>query len=275
MSSSPPRAWRRRAARFLAEPTVWFFAVGALLFVAHRLVAGDPRVIVLTPGVKTELARQFRDTNGGRAPTAAEMGKAIQAWTRDEALAREAMRERLDRNDRTIRTVLADKVRTRVGAGIPRREPTAAELDGWLATHRSLYETPRRYDYVSVAFPKADASSPAALAKVERALEAGADARALGRPMVGGDLTDAELKQRLGPALAAGIEGQPVGKWRRLESADAFLLVRVNALEGGLPSADQLHLRLVADWQFAQRQQEVDRAVQTIVDRYRVEERAR
>jgi hypothetical protein len=42
-----------------------------------------------------------------------------------------------------------------------------------------------------------------------------------------------------------------------------------------VPSADQLRPRLVADWQYAERQRELDRAVQTIVDRYRVEERPR
>jgi hypothetical protein len=266
--------WRRRAALLLAEPTVWFFLAGASLFVAHRLVTGDPRLIVLTPGVKAELARQFRDTNG-HPPTPAEMDDEIRTWAREEALSREAVRERLDRNDRTIRTVLADKLRTRVAVGIPQREPTPAELAGWLATHRSLYETPRRYDYLSIAFPKDDPSSPAALAKVEHTLEAGADPRRLGRPIAGGDLTDADLRERLGPALAAGIEGLPVGRWQRLTGGDALLLVRLNALDGGLPSADELRPRLVADWHYAERKQEVDRAVQAIVDRYHIEERAR
>lgn len=266
--------WRRRAARVFAEPTVWFFLAGAALFVAHRLVTGDPRLIVLTPGVKAELARQFRDSNG-HPPSPAEMDDEIRTWAREEALSREAVRERLDRDDRRVRTVLADKLRTRVALGIPQREPTAAELDGWLVTHRSLYETPRRYDYLSLAFPKDDPSSPAALAKIEHTLQAGADPRTLGRPLVGGDLTDADLKQRLGPALAAGIEALPVGKWQRLETGEAFLLVRVNALDGGLPSAAELRPRLRADWHVAERKQEVDRAVQAIVDRYHVEERAR
>lgn len=263
--------WKRR---LCAEPTFWFFVVGALLFGAHRLVVGDGRVIVLTPGVRAELARQYQDANG-RAPTPVEMEAQIRAWQRDEALAREALRAGLDRNDRNVRTVLADKVRARVALGVPARQPTPAELDAWLAAHRSLYASPPRYDYGAIAFPKADPASAAELARFERAIAAGADARMLGRPIVGADLGDADLKERVGPALAAQIESLPVGKWRRLERPDAFLLARLNAVEGGLPPADVLRPRLLADWQLADRQREIDRAVQALVDRYRLEERAR
>jgi hypothetical protein len=265
------RDWKRR---LLAEPTFWFFVTGALLFAAHRLVVGDGRVIVLTAGGRAELARQFEDANG-RAPTPVEMEKEIRAWERDEALSREALRAGLDRNDRNVRSVLADKVRARVALDIPTREPTAAELDAWLAAHRSLYESPPRYDYGAIAFPRSDPSSPAELARVEREIAAGADPRMLGRPIVGADLGDADLKERLGPALASRIEALPVGKWQRLERPDAFLLARLNAVEGGLPPPDLLHPRLVADWQLAERHREIERALQALVERYRLEERAR
>ena len=64
-----------------------------------------------------------------------------------------------------------------------------------------------------------------------------------------------------------------IGQWRRLESEDSLLLVRLNAIGGGLPAADELHQRLAADWSFAERQRAVDEAVQAIVDRYRFEGR--
>ena len=47
----------------------------------------------------------------------------------------------------------------------------------------------------------------------------------------------------------------------------------VNAVEGGLPSADELHRRLLADWLYAEHTQATDQAVQAIIDRYRFEER--
>ena len=270
--SSPPSASKGPAARFFGEPIVHFFVLGALLFVAHRLVVGDPRVVVVTPGVRAEVARRFRDSHE-RPPTPAELEEALGAWKRDEALYREALRDRLDRNDATIRTVLADRVRARASIGAPPREATAAELQQWLATHRSLYETPRRYDYGTVAFPRAEKTAAAEREKYERALKSGADPRTLGRPIVGGNLTAEELGARVGPALAARIQSLPVGQGQKFETERDLLLFWVNAVEGGLPSPDELHKRLVADWLYAEHTRATDQAVQAIIDRYRFEER--
>ena len=270
--SSPPSVSKGHAARFFAEPIVHFFVVGALLFVAYRLIAGDPRVVVVTPGVRAEVARRFRDSHE-RPPTPSELEEALGAWKRDEALYREALRDRLDRNDATIRTVLADRVRARASVAAPPREPTAAELEQWFATHRSLYETPRRYDYGTVAFPRAEKTAAAARENYERSLKNGADPRALGRPIVGGDLTAEELSERVGPTLAARIQTLPVGRGERFENEKDLLLVWVNAVDGGLPSPDELHKRLVADWLYAEHTRATDQAVQAIVDRYRFEER--
>jgi hypothetical protein len=287
-------AWKRGVARLSTEPMVHFFFLGALLFLAHRLVVGDQRVIVVSAGVKADLERRFRDRTG-RPPSPVELGNDLRAWKRDEALYREALRDHLDRDDATIRTVLADRVRARAALPIPKPVPTAAELERWLATHRSLYETPRRYDYQLVAFgkfapppgPRAAAPGTARAAQAaqaaqsaqeqldryEQALRAGADPRNLGRPIVGGDLTAEDLQGRFGPGLAARIQSLPVGRWQRLEDGDGPLLARLNAVTGGLPGADELHQRLVVDWSYAERQRAVDDAVQAIVARYHFEER--
>jgi hypothetical protein len=266
------KAWKRLAAMLVGEPVVRFFIIGALLFLAHRLIAGDPRIIVVSRGVTADLERRLRDQNG-RPPSASELGAAVRVWQRDEALYREALRDRLDRNDATIRAVLADRVRARAALGIAKPQPSGADLERWLATHRSLYETARRYDFGTVAFPRSRASSPVERERYQRALAQGVAPSALGRPIVGGALTAEDLGQRFGPDLAARIASLPVGQWRRLDSPDALLLVRVNAVEGGLPDADELRRRMVADWSFTEQQRAVDQAVQAIVDRYRFEVR--
>ena len=137
--SSPPGAWRRRAARVLAEPVVHFFALGALLFVAHRLFVGAPRTVVVTPGVKSGAFAPLRGRERARARAPRSWPPRFSKWKVDEALSREALRERLDRDDPGIRTILADKMRLRAAFELPKREPTDAELDAWLAAHRSLY----------------------------------------------------------------------------------------------------------------------------------------
>ncbi|HSS37175.1 MAG TPA: peptidyl-prolyl cis-trans isomerase [Polyangia bacterium] len=263
--------WKHRAGRVLHEPIFHFFVAGVLLFLAHRWIAGDSRVVVVTPGVRAELSRSFQD-NRGRPPAPDELEAEVRTWQRDEALARQAKREGLDRNDRTIRTVLADHLRARVAQGIPNRQPTAADLDAWLAAHRGDYETPRRYDYQVIAFPRSPAGA-AELAKIQRALASGVDARTLGRPLVGGNLTAPELAQRLGAGLAAHVQTLPIGKWDRVETEQESLLVRVVAVSGGLPPASELRPRLFADWQYAQHQHDVDEALRDVVGRYRFEER--
>jgi hypothetical protein len=270
--SSPPGPWRRRAGRVLAEPVVHFFALGALLFVAHRLFVGAPRTVVVTPGVKTELSRRFEDTNG-RAPSAAELAVEVRKWEIDEALSREAARERLDRDDPGIRSILADKMRMRAAFELPRREPTDAELDAWLAGHRSQYQTPPRYDFELVVFPKTDPRARGERDEVERALQDGKNAASLGRPVLGGNLTAEDLRNRVEPELADRIPRLAPGPWRPVETPKSFVLARVKSVDDGTPTREKLGGQLIADWKRATEQEGVERSLQPTLDRYRFEER--
>jgi hypothetical protein len=265
-------AWTSRLPALLREPTLHFFVIGALLFVAHRAIAGDPRTIVITPGVRADVARRFQDHNG-HAPSPTELETALGAWKRDEALYREALREQLDRDDATVRTVLADKVRERAAMPLGRLEPTESELDAWLARHRSRYETPPRYDYQFVKFDPAQGPPERQREEYERALAAGANAKELGLPILGGVLTREELANRLGQELSERVQRLPPGKWERAEGQQGPVLVRLNRVEGGLPAKEALRKQLVSDWLLGQRQQAVERGVQEIIQRYRFEER--
>src|SRR5450432_629717 len=150
MLDSRRRVW----VRLLREPMLHFFGIGALLFLAHHLLMGEPRTITISPALKAELTRRFQDLNG-RKPGQAELQTELHKWERDEALFREALRDRLDRDDPAVRSALVDKMQARAAFEVPKREPTELELNGWLGSHRSLYETPIRYDFEFFAFPKA------------------------------------------------------------------------------------------------------------------------
>ena len=228
-------------------------------------------MIVISAGLKADLQRRFLD-NTGRRPGPADLAAALDGWKRDEALYREALRDRLDRDDATIRTVLADKIRTRAVQEMPKREPTEAELDGWVASHRDAYEIPLRYDFESVAFPKARPSAGELRADYERALAAGENPAKLGRSMLSGTLTREQLKEKFGASLSAGICSLPIGKWQRLETEESLLLVRLNRIEGGLPSRDELRSRSTYDWLASKQQQAVERVVRDVVGRYRFED---
>jgi hypothetical protein len=260
-----------RLNKLLHEPVFHFFVAGAALFLCHRLIAGAPRTVTVTRAVRSNLARQFQDTYG-RAPTAQELAADVHKWEIDEALSREALREHLDRDDPGIRTILADKMRLRASFEVPKREPTDPELDAWLAQHRDRYLTPLRYDFEFVAFPSTSARPHEDRDAFERELQRGRAPASLGRPVIGGTLTAPELRDRVDGALAARIPGLPPGgSWQRVDTPQALYLVRVKAVEGGVPTRQQLGERLVEDWKRATVQAETDRILQRTLDRYHFE----
>ncbi|MEO6600655.1 MAG: peptidylprolyl isomerase [Polyangiaceae bacterium] len=261
---------RGRLRRLLGEPLLHFFLIGALLFSAQRWVVGDRRTIIVTPGLQAELRRRFQDLTGHK-PAPTEFTKALAQWEREEALFREAQRERLDRDDPSVRVALVDKMHSRAGLEVPKREPTQAELDAWLAAHRSTYESPLRYDFEFVTFAKAEPAAEAQLERFSAALDRGANAATMGRAVTGGNLTEADMKGRIEPELAAILPQMALGKWQRVETPQSFLLSRVAHVDGGLPSAEVLRPQLIVDWTFADRQQAIERVLQRTVDLYRVE----
>lgn len=260
-----------RLPKLLREPVFHFFVAGAALFLAHRLLVGAPRTVVVTRAVRADLSRRFQDVNG-RQPGPDELAAEIRKWARDEALSREALREHLDRDDPGIRTILADKMRLRASFEVPKREPTDAELDAWLAKHRDRYEMPARYDFEFVAFPRSDPRARDDLEAFERALQAGKPPASLGRPVIGGNLPAPELKDRLDSTLAARlVQLPPGGPWQRVETPQSFYLARLKAVGGGVPTRQQLGDRLVEDWQRATQEEATERILQKTLDRYRFE----
>jgi hypothetical protein len=253
------------------EPTLHFFLLGLLFFVVHQLVVGDPRTIVVNPAVKSDLARLFRDQNG-RAASPAELDAALDAWKREEALFREALREKLEQQDPMIRTALADRLRARLAVELPKREPTKAELEAWLASQRDIYEVPLRYHYEFASFEKAGGSADAELERFEQALKSGKEPASLGRPIFGGKLTVAELREKLGPVAGERFPKLPVGEWQRVETDQSLLLVRVKQVSGGLPPFEELRSRLAVDWKADAERQALERAADAIVERYHFEE---
>ena len=262
---------RAPAARLLREPTVHFFILAALLFLGHRLIVGNPRVIAVSTGLRADLQRQLRDQNG-RRPTPSELEAALDTWKRNEALYREAIRDGIDRDDPTVRLVLADRMRARAVQEMPKREPSDDDLARMLAGNRKAYEVPLQYSFDSVAFSKTETDAAKRRSGYQRALAAGAKPSTLGRPITSATLTRADLTERFGAALAASICGLPIGAFEPLETADSLLLVRLDKVEGGLPSQEELRPRLVNDWLTWLKQQAVEHTVEQIVARYRFEE---
>jgi hypothetical protein len=250
---------------------VHFVLLGAMLFLLHRILVGDPRVVVMGRGLRADLERRFRDLQG-RAPTPAELAAAVEDWQRDEVLFREALRQRLDRDEPNVRAFLADRVRGRTLQELPKREPTEEELEAWLVQHRELYERPLTYEVEWVAFAKREASAAAQREAYTDALAAGKPPATLGRPIMGVTLTAPDLAERFGARLAQAMRELPPGAWRPLEHDDALLLVRLNQIAGGLPSRESVRASLIVDWRAFMEKQALLRAIDALMARYRFTE---
>lgn len=274
--TTPPAAGanRTKAARLLREPTLHFFGIAAALLLVHRLVVGDPRIIAITPALKADLLRRYQDQMG-RAPTSAEAAAFIAAWKVDEALYREALREGIDRDDPGVRNLLISKMRERALLQTRIPEPTEAELQQYLARHREEFESPLIYEHDYVSFPKSEPGARQDRAKYETQLKAGATPAALGLRSTAANVNLERIEQEFGPEVAEQIVHLPIGKWHELETSDRLLLVKMNAIKGGLPPPEELHARLVASWQAAKQQQATAEATRAIANRYRFEESSR
>lgn len=263
---------RTMFARWLREPTLHFFLAGAALFLAHRLVMGDPRTIVITPALKADVLRRFEDQLGGRRLSEKEAESLMENWKVEEALYREALREGLDREDARVRGVLIAKMRERATLQTRVPEPTEAQLQQYFAEHRDDYESPMIYEHEFIVFPKSEADAEQKRAEAERQLKKGATIASLGLRSTAANVDRARIEQEFGAEVADQITKLPLGEWRELETSDRLILVKMIGTHGGLPPPDVLHARLVAGWQTDVADKALARATKEIAARYRFEE---
>ena len=260
--------------RLLREPTLHFFAIAAAALLIQRALVGDVQTIALTPALKADLLRRYQDQMG-RAPTPAETDVVVANWKREEVLYREALREKLDRDDPTVRNLLVGKMRDRLLLQTQLREPTEAELQQFLEQHRADYEIPMLYEHEYVVFPKQQPGAEQQRAEYERKLVAGATPASLALRSTVANVNRERIEQEFGPAVADEIRSLPPGQWRELETSDRWLLVKLNGTQGGLAPPALLHEQLRAGWKAMQAQQVVDQATQVVMRRYHFEEKAR
>ena len=260
--------------RLMRQPTLHFFAVAAAALLVQRLIVGDAHAIELTPALKADLLRRYHDQMG-RAATPAEAEGVLTNWKTEEVLYREALRERLDRDDSTVRNLLIGKMRERLLLQTPLGEPSEADLQQFLEQHRGDYEMPLIYEHEYVVFPKQEPGAEQLRAKYERQLAAGATPTSLGLRSTVANVNRERIEQEFGPTVADQIRSLPAGQWHELETNDRLLLVKVNGMQGGLAPPAVLHEQLLAGFQAAEAQKAVERATQAVAQRYRFEEKSR
>jgi len=275
MASQPnDRAKTSAFLRLLREPTLHFFAVAAAALLVQRLIVGDAQTIALTPALKADILRRFNDQMG-RAARPAEIEGVLATWKVEEVLYREALREKLDRDDPTVRNLLISKMRERLLLQKPLGEPSEAELQQFLDQHRSDYEMPLLYEHEFVVFPKQEPGAEQRRAKAASQLAAGATPASLGLRSTVANVNRERIEQEFGTTVADEISKLPPGQWHELETNDRLLLVKMNGIQGGLAPPALLHEQLLAGWKGSQAQKVMEEAAASVARRYLIEEKAR
>ena len=273
MASQHP-AKTARLPRLLREPTLHFFAIALGVLWVHGLVVGDPRTIDVAPALKADLLRRYHDQLG-RPPTSAEADAFIASWKTDEALYREALRQGLDREEPAVRTLLISTLRDRLLQQARLPEPTEAELQQFLAQHRTDYELPLIYEHEYVVFPKQEPGAQERRAKYEKQLLAGATPASLALRSTVANVNRERIVQEFGLEVAEKIAHLPLGQWQELETQDRWLLVKLNQIQGGLAEPSLLREQLRAGFQAMMAQRALEQATAAVARRYHFEEKSR
>ncbi len=168
-----------------------------------------------------------------------------------------------------MRVALAEKLRTRAAQPMAAQEPTDAELDAWLASHRSKYETPLRYDFEVVTFPRSDPAARSSGRRIDRRWPTmrTEDARSSDRGWQPHPRFTRRQVRTGGLREHWQLAARDVAA---LETQDSLLLVRVNQRRG-LPSREAIRAILTIDWAAARKKEAVDEFVKSLLcaDRFK------
>jgi hypothetical protein len=274
MSSGERSALDWRAV--LREPLVHFVVLGGLVFVAHALLATTPdtdeRRLILTPSVRSALAREFVGKYG-RDPTPDDERELVDTWISEEVLLQEGLRLGLDRGDLVVRDRVISKMRSVLEGLVIVRQPTDAELGQLLATHRARYERPVRYNLEHAFADKRHRDARARAERYRAELTAGAEREGLGDPFALGTRHERRsseyLTRSFGRQFADQVRSAEPGRWYTVESDHGWHAVRVTERAGGQPSTvESERAKLVRDWQNSEKDRIVRDKIAELVRSY-------
>jgi hypothetical protein len=242
----------------LGAPLLHFFVLGALIFTVYANVEDRnevaPGVISISATQIDRLATQFTSI-WRRSPTDAELENLIDEYVREEVYYREALALGLDQNDAVVRQRMRQKIEFLADTGAQMLEPTADELQAFLAGNDERYNLKplRALEQIFLGqTPNED--------DITRELQAlNADQTRNTSELSERTMLPAELRLSLpeaidsvyGNGFFAQIENFPIGQWSGpVVSAYGVHLVRVLNIQGAQAlSTEEMRVTVLRDWQ--------------------------
>ena len=230
--------------RVLREPLLHFVVLGAVLFVAYRLVATPGRSdrreeITITQGQIDSLVSGFSKA-WRRPPTPEELRGLVRDYVQEEVYCREAKALGLDQDDTIIRRRLRQKMEFISEDLAARGEPTEEDLAKFLQAHPNSFREDARFTFRQVFLDPekhgADLSRDAAQILTQLNVKgAAADLSSVGDPFLLDQefsaTTSVDIAKQFGPRFLEKLQASEPGRW-----------------QGPIPSGFGMHLVLVTAW---------------------------
>ena len=270
--------------RLLREPLLHFVVLGGMIYLVFVAVSGARKApidhIVVTPQRIDQLAAQFSSV-WKRAPTRDELSALIEGDIREEVYYRDALALGLDRNDAIVRRRLRQKMEFLTDTGAYLQEPSADELDAYLAANEKAYRHGPRLAFEQIYLGKSP--TPDSIARSMSALRStpSIDPSTLGERT----LLPAQLSLSL-PNAVDGTFGRGFferiakfspGMWSGpVQSGYGFHLVRIVSRQNArTPKLDDVRAAVLRDWKSAKAKELRERDYATRRKRFVVEIRRR
>ena len=267
----------------LKEPLLHFLVLGLLIFVAYGVLvrdgpAGDE--IVLTRGQQARLLTAF-ETTWNRPPTPQEFQAIVEDWIREEIAYREGIAMELDGDDTIIRRRLRQKLEMLAEDIVSLEEPTAEDLERFLADNQTSYLREPEYSLQQIFF-STDKRGESARQDAEQALlllhtdSTLTNPRALGDPIplpyrLSGEPEDA-VAARFGLDFARALRDIEPGDWRGpVRSGYGLHLVKIDEFVPGRPlTLEEAERDVRRDWNNQQRNEAIERLYERLYGRYTI-----
>ena len=270
--------------RVIREPLLHFLILGAAIFAVHGFITRhktDKRgEIVVTPAAIENLATGFTRT-WQRPPTEEELQGLVRDYIREEAAYREALALGLDRDDMIVRRRLRQKLEFVSDELAARKEPSDAELQSFLLTHRGTFQIEAHFSFRQIYFnPQLHGENlHRDVARVLNDLQ-NRDSRVhktdLGDPFLlqqtFEDVSLSDLKKTFEDHFALAISALPAGSWQGpIESGyGAHLVCVTKHIDSHLPALAEVREQVRRDYLDARRREATDKFYKTLLSRYSV-----
>lgn len=255
---------------------VHFIGAGIIIFLFASLwqnLFPSREAIVVTQQDLQRMASVY-SSEAGTNPSLNDLHGMINDHIETVALASEARRLGMDRDDVIVERRLAQKMRFMIDdlADIP--NISQAKLEEWYETNRSEFEMPTRYSFNHVYFRE---PSDHRIDSSLLALRNGADWADKGDAFMllrqYGDLPRSEIVRLFGTNFADGIEEAPLNEWVGPKTSTLGThLIRVERVTpSSSPEFEEISDQIQSKWRDEQLQLLNQKAINELVGRYHVE----